>query len=123
MPLDIIVDPDQAFYEVQKELTEQTSELDLLFLEEEAEASEMSYWLNPQTLEKGKQIQQFLDANPVIGKVISIVTSIEIVEKLNGEPFDEFELALLRKRIPENIEGQLVEPYLSEDANQAAVKS
>ena len=95
MPLDVIVDPDQAFYDVQKELAEQTSELDLLFLEEETGTAKMSYWLNPQTLEKGKQIQQFLDANPVI---------------LNRH---------VRPTLTENIEGQLVEPYLSDDANQA----
>ncbi len=117
MPLDIVIDPDQDFIEVQKELAERTNELDELFFDDEA--AETSYWLNPNTLDKGKKLQQYLESYPVIGKVISIVTSINIVEKLNGAPFDEFELAVVRKRIPDNITDELVQPYLSEDSNEA----
>ncbi|MEQ8939123.1 MAG: RND family transporter, partial [Gammaproteobacteria bacterium] len=75
--------------------------------------------LNPAVLEKGQKLQQYLESMPVIGKVISIVTTVNIVEKINGEPLDEFELTLLRKRIPGNIEETLVAPYLSADGNQA----
>jgi predicted RND superfamily exporter protein len=69
-------------------------------------------------LDKAKSLHEYLESYSVIGKVVSIVTSLSIVEKLNGAPFDEFELALMRKRIPESIAGDLVNPYLSDDSNQ-----
>ena len=119
MPLDIIIEPDSLFIEAQRELSEQSSDLDMLFMDASTNGGESAYWLTPAALEKGKQLQQHLEKLPVVGKVISIVTTVNIVEKINGEPLDEFELAVLRKRIPANIEETLVTPYLSEDGNQA----
>ena len=118
MPLDIIIDPDKSFIEMRDELATETNELDDLFFDDPDELSAPNYWLNPIMLDKAKRLHEYLESNPVIGKVISIVTSLSIVEKLNGAPFDEFELALLRKRIPESIAGDLVKPYLSDDSNQ-----
>ncbi|MCG8380464.1 MAG: MMPL family transporter, partial [Proteobacteria bacterium] len=118
MPMDIIIDPDRQFNEVKKELATEDNELDELFFDEMETAPALSYWLNPIMLEKAKQIHNHLESYPVVGKVTSIVSSLAIVEKLNGAPFDEFELALLRKRIPESISGDLVKPYLSDDSNQ-----
>ncbi len=118
MPLDIIIDPDKSFIEMRDELAAETNELDDLFFDESEELSAPNYWLNPIMLDKAKQVHDHLESYPVIGKVISIVTSLNIVEKLNGAPFDEFELALLRKRIPESIADDLINPYLSDDSNQ-----
>ena len=118
MPLDIIIDPDQAFLDATEELAQQTSELDELFMDEGDTAEEPTYWLHPKRLAKAQQIQAYLEANPVIGKVVSLVSSVNIVEKLNRAPLDEFELAVLRKRIPESISDDLIEPYLSDDSNQ-----
>ncbi len=118
MPLDIIIDPDTSFIEMRDELAAETNELDDLFFDEAGELSEPNYWLNPTMLDKAKSLHEYLESHSVIGKVISIVTSLSIVEKLNGAPFDEFELALVRKRIPESIAGDLVSPYLSDDSNQ-----
>lgn len=118
MPLDIIIDPDEDFISVVSELAEETNELDEFFFEDSEDVSEPNYWLNPTMLDKAKRVHKHLESYPVTGKVISIVTSINIIEKLNGMPFDEFELALIRKRIPENISDELVTPYLSDDSNQ-----
>jgi uncharacterized protein len=118
MPLDIIIDPDEEFKEVRDELAKESSELDELFFDETEEAQEPSYWLNSNMLEKAKQIHNHLESYSVIGKVVSIVTSLSIVEKLNGSPFNDFELAVVRKRIPESIEDDIITPYLSDDSNQ-----
>ncbi len=118
MPLDIIIDPDKSFIGMRDELATETNELDDLFFDEAGELSEPNYWLNPTMLDKAKLFHEYLESQSVIGKVISIVTSLSIVEKLNGAPFDEFELALVRKRIPASIAGDLVNPYLSDDSNQ-----
>ena len=118
MPLDIIIDPDKDFIEVRDELATETNALDDLFFDDHDDLSEPSYWLNPIMLKKAKKVHEHLESYSVIGKVISIVTSLNIVEKLNGAPFEEFELALLRKRIPDVIADDLVKPYMSYDSNQ-----
>lgn len=118
MPLDVVIDPDSDFISMVKEMDEETNELDALFFDEAKDETKPVYWLNPTMLNKARRIHDHLESYPVIGKVISIVTSIDIIEKLNGAPFDEFELAIVRKRIPEEIEKQMVKPYLSDDSNQ-----
>jgi len=118
MPLDIIIDADQSFIEMRDELATESNELDDLFFDDIEALPEPSYWLNPEMLDRAKQVHEHLESYSVIGKVISLVTSISIVEKLNGTPFDEFELAVVRKRIPESIEADLIKPYLSEDSSQ-----
>tara|TARA_R110002072_G_C7972678_1_gene534966 strand:+ start:757 stop:3243 length:2487 start_codon:yes stop_codon:yes gene_type:complete len=118
MPLDIIIEPDKDFFKMIDELAAETNELDSLFLDEGDELVQPNYWLNPAMVKRMKRIQEHLESYPVIGKVISIVTSLMIVEKLNGAPFDEFELALVRNRIPDSIKASLIAPYLSEDSNQ-----
>ena len=118
MPLEIIIDPDSDFISMVEELDEETNELDALFFDEAEDEVKPVYWLNPTMLDKARLVQQHLESYPVIGKVISIVTSIDIIEKLNDASFDEFELAVVRKRIPEEIEKEIVKPYLSDDSNQ-----
>ncbi len=118
MPLDIIIDPDKDFKNLLIELEEGTNELDELFFDDAEDENKPVYWLNPTMLDKARQIHKHLESYPVTGKVISIVTSIDIIEKLNGAQFDEFELAVVRKRIPEEVEKNLVTPYLSNDSNQ-----
>lgn len=118
MPLEIIIDPDSDFISIVDELEKETNELDALFFDDTEDEVKPVYWLNPTMLGKVRQVHNHLESYPVIGKVISIVTSIDIIEKLNGASFDEFELAVLRKRIPEEIEKDIVNPYLSGDSNQ-----
>ena len=117
-PLDVIIDPDQEFYQLERELSEETSELDSLFIDPLDEPVKPNYWLNPQMMEKIQSVHEHLESYSTTGKVLSIATAIKIIERLNGEPLDEFELALLRKRVPDDIANDLIDPYLSTDSNQ-----
>ena len=49
---------------------------------------------------------------------MSIGTVVRIAEHLNQEPLDAFELALIHRRIPNEISDDLIKPYLSGDTNQ-----
>lgn len=118
MPLDIIIDPDKDFIEVRDELASEENELDALFFDDVEDEVQLNYWLNPKMIERAKRVHEHLESYSIIGKVISIISSLSVVEKLNGAPFDEIELALIRKRIPESIESSLITPYISEDSNQ-----
>lgn len=117
-PLDVIIDPDAEFYQLERELSNEASEFDSLFIDPSNEPVKPNYWLNPLMIEKIQSIHKHLESYSITGKVLSIGTAIKIIERLNGEPLDEFELALLRKRIPDDIASDLIDPYLSEDSNQ-----
>jgi predicted RND superfamily exporter protein len=117
-PLDIIIDPDQSFYELEEELLAEENDLDNLFLDPMDDPAVPNYWLNQSMMKKAQSVHKQLESYPTIGKVLSIGTAIQIVEKLNKAPLDDFELALIRKRVPDDIADDLIDPYLSEDANQ-----
>ena len=117
-PLDVVIDPDREFHELLRELAEEQDDEDELFPGTEAKTIEPSYWLNPAMLRKVRAIHEKLESYPITGKVLSIGTAVDIVEHMNGAPLDEFELALIRKRTPGKIAADLIDPYLSADANQ-----
>ena len=117
-PLDVIIDPDQDFYQVERELSGETDDFDDLFADPSIEPVIPNYWLNPRMMEKVRSVHEHLESYSITGKVLSIGTAIQIIERLNDEALDEFELALLRKRIPDDIANDLVDPYLSGDSNQ-----
>ena len=47
------------------------------------------------------------------------MTTLRVLEQLNeGEPFDDFDLAVLYKKIPADLKASMISPYLSEDGHQ-----
>ncbi len=70
-------------------------------------------------LEEAEEIHNYLEQLPEVGKVLSIATGMKVFKHLNdGKMPEDYELALLRKRLPENVKEALLDPYLSPDANQ-----
>jgi predicted RND superfamily exporter protein len=80
-----------------------------------------AYWYTPQRLEQLLEIQRWLSDMPETGKVLSLATTYEAAEKLNGAPLSYVQLMLLSSFIPEALRNQLVQPYLSEDGNQVRI--
>ena len=125
-PLEIIIDPDKEFFEFLKDLEkEEKEELEDEFrdeFEDEEEKTEHNYWFHPDMLLKVEKIHDYLNSLPVVGKVQSIATSMKVFRTLNdGKMPDDFDLAVIRKKIPEDVKKTLVSPYLSEDANQVRI--
>ena len=118
-PLDIIINPDQKYFEYLKE-TEQEA-----FDDPFAEASEEvenNYWFNSNMLDRVEKIHDYLESLPEVGKVQSISTLIKVFTQLdNGRKPDDYDLALIRKLMPNNVKDSLVNPYLSQDANQVHI--
>jgi predicted RND superfamily exporter protein len=115
-PLEIILDADAEFFTESD--SEQDEVFDELFMEDDEELAARNYWLNPTQMQRIKRIQDYLDENPVVGKALSLATLVRIAEHLNDDELDAFELAIIRKRIPDEFADQLLAPYLSDDANQ-----
>ena len=126
-PLDVIVGPDQGFLEMMaEEGAEDADELegDPLFQDEGNDSggagiSGDSYWFNMFQLEDASRIHAYLESLPETGKVLSIATTMTLITLLNNdEPLDNLSLAVMYKRLPENIRDTLFKPYMSEDGNE-----
>jgi len=78
-----------------------------------------SYWFNSDGLLEVADIHAYLDSLPETGKVLSIHTGMQLLEELNeGKAYSDFKLAVVYKRLPEDVKSALIDPYLSKDGNQ-----
>ena len=78
-----------------------------------------SYWFNTYKLEDVFSLHRYLDSLPETGKVLSISTAMEILSQLDQQIVsDNFSLAILYKKLPEDIRQTLFQPYMSTDGNQ-----
>ncbi|MBL4783630.1 MAG: MMPL family transporter [Porticoccaceae bacterium] len=128
-PLDVVIDAPASFFE-EDELEDETAEADFEYYEDDfyddefGDESEIgitgsSYWFNSEMLQKTLDIHDYLDGLDESGKVISIATTMRILESLNKEILtQDFELAILYKKLPDEIKQSLISPYMSEDGNQ-----
>jgi Predicted exporters of the RND superfamily len=127
-PLDVVIDAPASFFLVEED--EEETEADFEYYEDDyyedefGDESEIgitgsSYWFNSEMLQKTLEIHDYLDNLDESGKVISIATTMRILESLNKEILtQDFELAILYKKLPEEIKESLIGPYMSEDGNQ-----
>ena len=78
-----------------------------------------SYWFNSFMLQEVDKHHAWLDRLDESGKVLSLSTTMSLMKTLNdGEMIDDFFMAVLYKRLPDEVKQQLIGPYLSEDGNQ-----
>lgn len=78
------------------------------------------YWYTQSKVERIKAMHRYLDAQPEIGKVLSLATMIEIAEGFNGgESLTNVQLALLYTVIPSEFRDLVIDPYVSVEHNQA----
>ena len=123
-PLDIILDADPDFLLAQKK-AESNKEADpfadSFFDQGQAETglSGSSYWYNSYQIPTLEKIQKYLDDFPETGKVLSMATTMELMQEVNGDvPLDNISLAVIHKKLPKAIEDALFRPYMSADGNQ-----
>ncbi len=129
-PLDVIIDAPATFFQLDEneetainESTEIDSdplldELELDF-DEDIGITSTSYWFNNGRLPKVNAIHDYLDSLKETGKVLSISTSLKLLNSLDEEVvMDDFFLSILYKRLPEDIKQSLFYPYMSKDGNQ-----
>ncbi|MCY4611363.1 MAG: MMPL family transporter [Gammaproteobacteria bacterium] len=122
-PLDILLEADPEALVGDEEEFEEDFYGDL---EEEGEESSPGYWFNPLRLGELRQLHEWLDAQPEIGKVLSLDTMIRMAESINdGEPLDDLKISLFREglsRLPEDMQDVLLRPFMSEDGNRLRVQ-
>jgi predicted RND superfamily exporter protein len=86
-------------------------------------AADPSYWFTPFKIDRIKAVHDYLDGLPEVGKVLSLASLIRVVEELNdGQELDGQELALLYKKLPDEVRGPLIDPFFSFEHNEARIQ-
>ena len=85
--------------------------------EEEQEA----VWFTPERINTIKRAHDYLAGLPEVGKVLSLASVIRVGEAINQGEFDAFELAIVSKRLPAELEDSMIKPYVSEAHNEARI--
>ena len=87
--------------------------------EESGGLTATSYWFNTEMLQEVAAIHDYLDALPETGKVLSLTSSMALLEQLDRQvATDNFLLAVLYKKLPDQLKSALFSPYLSADGQQ-----
>ena len=122
IPLDVVIDaPAASLTEEQEPFdTEGDDEFwDDADSQREAGITGTSYWFNVFKVEEVDAIQGYLDGIDETGKVLSLSATMNVLKQINGgELPDNFSLAILYKRLPDEVKQGLIAPYLSPDGNQ-----
>ncbi len=88
---------------------------------EEESAQQSSYWFTVAGLSEIKQLHDYLESLPEIGRVQSLATAYEVAQDINKGPLNDFELAVMKQSLPKEIDDFLVSPHLSYEANQTRI--
>ena len=122
-PLDVLIKFDsnnEVDLADDPDLDEEEFEDPLGFLAEEVASDK--YWFTSDKVNKIKDVHDYLDTLPEVGKVMSLASTIRLAEGLNkGKELDNFELEILFKKIPDDVKSSVVDPFLSKEDNEARI--
>ena len=120
-PIDVVLDLDED-----RIFSEEGEDEDDEWPEEEFEDEELAgdpvYWFTRFKVQRIKAVHDYLASLPEVGKVLSLASAIRVGERLNdGHELDSLQIALLYKRLPEEVRRDLIAPYVSIEHNEARV--
>lgn len=87
----------------------------------EAKAAPKSYWFSAGGLDQIKQLHDYLESLPEVGKVQSLAISYQVAQDINGGKLNDFELGVMRSALSKDIKDILIAPYLSDEKQQARI--
>ena len=122
-PLDVIIDVDAPAASPPVSTSGKDTNSDDEFEEfdefDSPEEDDESYWFTAEKMAWAARVHDYLDSLPETGKVLSLVTMLKVAEDLNnGQPLDNFQLALLYKELPDTFKTMILNPYVSVEHNQ-----
>jgi len=80
-----------------------------------------SYWFTTSGLDQIKQLHDYLESLPEVGKVQSLAIAYQVAEDINGGTLNNFELGVMRNSLSKDIKDFLIAPYLSDEQQQARI--
>ncbi|MBF0353350.1 MAG: RND family transporter [SAR324 cluster bacterium] len=123
-PLDIVlefetVETPAVTQPVTSDGSDNTSDFDEFEAEFEESKGEAQYWFTEEKMQQVEKIHDYLESVPEIGKVLSMGTMLKVGKTLNdGEPLDNFKLALIYNELPEKFRKIVLSPYVSVEHNE-----
>lgn len=116
--------------EVRKELTFIDQEmggstpLDLVYTAPEGDIANEDLVISAQTIQDMQRIQEMLQQQKGMGKVMSVVNVTELAREINGgAPLTEYELTALYWSLPESLREELVGSFFAEDYSQLRINT
>jgi predicted RND superfamily exporter protein len=94
-------------------------ELDLWDVEGEDGSA---YWFTQTKIRRIKQVHDYLDGLPEVGKVLSLASVVRVAEELNGgEEIEGLELSILYGKLSEDVKDLLIDPYVAIENDEARI--
>ena len=112
---DYSLDDDYAFEDEYSDMEEELAQDDASSLAE-------SYWFSSAGLADLEKLQTFIDAQPEVGKVNSLVQLYAVARDLSNRDLNDLEIAIMRQSLSDEIYQQMVAPYLLEDIDEARIQ-
>ena len=112
---DYFLDDDYAFEDEYGDMEEELAQDDASSLAE-------SYWFSSAGLADLEKLQTFIDAQPEVGKVNSLVQLYAVARDLSNRDLNDLEIAIMRQSLSDEIYQQMVAPYLLEDIDEARIQ-
>jgi uncharacterized protein len=85
------------------------------------ESAQSSYWFTRAGLQEIQTLHQYLESLPEVGKVQSLSIAYDVARDISGSALNDFELAVMRRSLPPEITEVLINPYLSDQHQQARI--
>ncbi len=90
--------------------------------EYEINANDPKYWFTPTKLKLVEKVHDYLLGIPYIGNVQSLATLLKLGKIIqHGRSLDNFELAIIYKKLPEKFKKILLSPYINIKMNELRV--
>ncbi|WP_404368660.1 RND family transporter [Marinobacter sp.] len=91
------------------------------FLEDcEEQETYRDTWFTHQKMQELEKVHEYLNGLEETGKTISITTTLHLLAQVNqGQPLDPVQLAFVPAALPPDLEKILLDPYISEEHDQA----
>ncbi len=115
-PLEVIL----KFPKTEKEKIEEDDDFE--DWDDNNEQDDEKYWFTKDKIDTIKNVHNYLDSLPQIGKVLSFSSIIDVATQLNNnKPLGTLEMGVLYSKIPEDIKTEIIDPYISIENNEARI--
>ena len=100
-----------------EDMTEEDIEMEREYAAERANSPK--YWFTVDKIQRIKEVHDYLDGLPHIGKVLSLASTVRFAEAYMEKELDGIELAILYTKVPPDVKKSLLNPYVSVENNEA----
>ncbi len=86
------------------------------------EARKEDAWFTPYRINTIKEVHDYLESQPEIGKVLSLAAPIRVAEDLNdGQPLDSLALAIMYQQVPAEFRRAMIDPYIDIERDEGRI--